>query len=314
MGSAIYKDNESKKADGEMAYETIARGFSYRRCSRAENQKPLTRSTSVRRSSRYTNGSLPKHRKPLKRSGSRRSLRGKDKGTGFVLSDLKVQVDGKVAILVPRNSAMKRKRMSSIKAKLTFSSKTAQKTESTEPSKAKSIVNKTSASEEVHQKPKMSPIFGLRDRSRKDDIKPIDAGDKNNDKTQSKKPNSIKRSFSKLRSKSECRKGDLKWNDNNNNNYMNMNVNRTGNMALNIEKERLRRLGSDGDVSRRNNLRKENFTLQKSSSYGDYQPAQKFAADIQTARKKMLGKEESVKRLNLSMTRLSVSSTSTDSV
>ena len=99
MGNITEKDGSLSAdiEDGEAIYDTIARDIAYKRCS--VSQEPMPTRSAVARSSRRvrTARSISRTKKSIKRSLSRRRTSREKKANMFRLSDMEVQVDGKIA-------------------------------------------------------------------------------------------------------------------------------------------------------------------------------------------------------------------------
>lgn len=99
MGNVHDRDSDSDSDDGEIVYDTLARGFKFKKCnSGSELTKPVAikRASSVRNSRRRgTTRSVSK--KSIKRRSSSKRSNKEMKSNAFLLSDMEVQVDGKTA-------------------------------------------------------------------------------------------------------------------------------------------------------------------------------------------------------------------------
>ncbi|XP_067929465.1 uncharacterized protein [Watersipora subatra] len=115
MGNISEHHHHSDIEDGEEVYETIATDISYLRCV-SEEKKP----TITQRNRRQSLRRAASRRRSIRRSQSTRASWKESKSEVILVSDLEVQVDGKHAILVPRKSLLEKKGLAKLKSKMAF--------------------------------------------------------------------------------------------------------------------------------------------------------------------------------------------------
>ncbi|XP_067930376.1 uncharacterized protein [Watersipora subatra] len=136
MGNAADKDHDlqSDFEDGEVLCDTIARDITYRRCSEGslcsmdQQNRKLQRAVS-------RSASLRQDVKPPETDQRRR------RDSLFLLSEMEVKVDGKKVKLVPRESVIKKKGISTLKGRLIYlrSKKVARKNKLEKSAQTKSV-------------------------------------------------------------------------------------------------------------------------------------------------------------------------------
>ncbi|XP_067930318.1 uncharacterized protein [Watersipora subatra] len=115
MGNISEHHHYSDIEDGEEVYETLARDIVYLRCV-SEEKKPTITQMNRRQSLRKVSA----RKRSIRRSQSTRAG-WKEFETGvFLISDLEVQVDRKHAILVPRKSVLEKKGLAKLKSNMAF--------------------------------------------------------------------------------------------------------------------------------------------------------------------------------------------------
>ncbi|XP_067929466.1 uncharacterized protein [Watersipora subatra] len=115
MGNVSEHHHYSDIEDGEEVYETLARDISYLRCV-SEEKNPTINQRNRRQSLRRA----ASRKRSIRRLQSTRASWKESQAGAFLISDLEVQVDGKHAILVPRKSVLEKKGLAKLKSKMAF--------------------------------------------------------------------------------------------------------------------------------------------------------------------------------------------------